>query len=464
MARPGAGHGAAVAAPAPAILPAGLGAGEAEAGRPPPRRLCPHCSAMTPTGYAFCQHCGKNLPSMSEAVRTGALISGETGGDGAGRGREQPVAGSRPLPHPAQHGIDLTPVPVRTPVPVSERPTPPTGLDQLTPPSGLERPTPPTGLDQLTPPRGIERPTPPTGNPVGARHPAVVPAIRPAAGAGRAAPMPGAIPGYQGHGASIEPPRPAPARPATEHAPARSPGPFPRAQDAPAIGAPRSTPAPEPTATLAWGTLVLLHPDGSDGVRFPLSGNWIEIGRSHGDICFPDDRFLAPRHLRLTRSGSAARARPLDPFNGVFRRLRAPVEIEHGDMLLVGQEVVRFELVEEDERDAVPLVRHGVAMFGSPARAPWGRLSHVLANGGVRDVRHLVEASFTIGREEGDWTFPDDAFLSRRHATLSWTDDCCTLEDLDSSNGTFVRLTGDTEVRDGEHLRIGDHLLRLELG
>jgi hypothetical protein len=158
------------------------------------------------------------------------------------------------------------------------------------------------------------------------------------------------------------------------------------------------------------------------------------------------------------------RARPLDTFNGVFRRLRAPVELDHGDMVLVGQEVLRFELVEEDEREAVPLVRHGVALFGSPPRAPWGRLSHVLANGGVRDVRHLFQAGFTIGREEGDWIFPDDAFLSRRHATLSWTDDCCTLEDLGSSNGTFVRLTGDTEVRDGEHLRIGDHLLRLELG
>jgi pSer/pThr/pTyr-binding forkhead associated (FHA) protein len=275
--------------------------------------------------------------------------------------------------------------------------------------------------------------------------------------------MPGAIPGY-GQGAGNDTPRPVPARPATEHAPARNPGPFPRAQDAPAVSAPRSTPAPEPTATLSWGTLVVLHPDGSDGVRFPLSGNWIEIGRTHGDICFPDDRFLAPRHLRLTRSGSTARARPLDTFNGVFRRLRAPVEIDHGDVLLVGQEVLRFELVEEDEREAAPLVRHGVAMFGSPARAPWGRLSHILANGGVRDVRHLVEAAFTVGREEGDWTFPDDAFLSRRHATLSWTDDCCTVEDLGSSNGTFVRLNGDTEVRDGEHLRIGDHLLRLELG
>jgi pSer/pThr/pTyr-binding forkhead associated (FHA) protein len=226
----------------------------------------------------------------------------------------------------------------------------------------------------------------------------------------------------------------------------------------------RRTPAPVPTATLTWGTLVMLHADGTDGARFPLSGNWIEIGRTQGDINFPEDRFLAPRHLRLTRTGSAVRARPLDTFNGVYRRLRAPVELDHGDVLLVGQEVLRFELVEEDEREAAPLVRHGVALFGSPPRAPWGRLSHVLANGGVRDVRHLFQAAFTIGREDGDWIFPDDAFLSRRHAALSWTDDCCTLEDLGSSNGTFVRLTGDTEVRDGEHLRIGDHLLRLELG
>jgi pSer/pThr/pTyr-binding forkhead associated (FHA) protein len=383
---------------------------------------------------------------MSEAVRTGALISGETGGEGNARA---PVAGSRPLPHP-QHGIDLTPVPV--PVPAR---APVSGTERPTPPTGLERPTPPRGVEHVTPP-GMERPTPPTGHPVAARHPALVPARQPAPA--RAAPLPGAIPGYPG--AAMDTPQ---ARAASEQTPVRGPGPFPRAQDAPGRSA-RSTPAPEPTATLTWGTLVMLHADGSDGARFPLAGNWVEIGRSQGDISFPEDRFLAPRHLRLTRVGSTVRARPLDTLNGVYRRLRTPVELDHGDVLLVGQEVLRYELVEEDEREAAPMVRHGVALFGSPPRAPWGRLSHLLANAGVRDVRHMFQATFTIGREEGDWMFPDDAFLSRRHAMLSWTDDCCTLEDLGSSNGTFIRLTGDTEVRDGEHLRIGDHLLRLELG
>ncbi|HWN67030.1 MAG TPA: FHA domain-containing protein, partial [Haliangium sp.] len=251
-----------------------------------------------------------------------------------------------------------------------------------------------------------------------------------------------------------------------------APAPFPTADDLP-TATPRGIPAtgpvsapsgaPEATATLTWGTLVAVKPDGSDGARFPLSGNWIDVGRSQADICFVEDRFLAPRHMRLVRAGDAVRALPLDTFNGVFRRVRGPVELDDGDVLLMGQELLRFDLVEADERGSMPLVRHGVAMFGSPPRAPWGRLSHILASGGVRDVRHLLQGVYTIGREEGDWTFPDDAFLSRRHAILSWLDDCCTLEDPGSSNGTFIRLTGATEVRDGDHLRIGDHLLRLEL-
>jgi hypothetical protein len=267
---------------------------------------------------------------------------------------------------------------------------------------------------------------------------------------------------------------PAPFPPAGDVAQPGAPRPAgrPAAGDQPA-GTPRGVPAsssaagpasgPESTAVLTWGTLVAIKPDGSDGARFPLSGNWIDVGRSQADISFVEDRFLAPRHMRLVRAGNAVRALPLDTFNGVFRRMRGPVELDDGDVLLMGQELLRFELIEEDERESMPLVRHGVALFGSPSRAPWGRLSHLLPSGGVRDVRHLYQGVFTIGREEGDWTFPDDAFLSRQHATLSWLDDCCTLEDPGSSNGTFIRLTGATEVRDGDHLRIGDHLLRLEL-
>lgn len=227
-------------------------------------------------------------------------------------------------------------------------------------------------------------------------------------------------------------------------------------------------PAPSRAAEPAWGALIAINRDGSDGTRYPLAGEWVEIGRAEADISYPDDRFLARRHARIERvehsKAGGARIVPLDTLNGVFKRLREPTLLSDGDVLLLGREVMRFELVDADERQAVPLVRHGVALFGSPAREPWGRLVQLLPSGGVRDVRHFALPVVTLGREEGDLVFRDDQFLSRRHATFSWKNDTCTLEDLGSSNGTYIRLLGPTSLRHGDELRMGDEVFRVELG
>ena len=213
-----------------------------------------------------------------------------------------------------------------------------------------------------------------------------------------------------------------------------------------------------------WGTLVLVNRDGSDGERFPLSGELAEIGRGGADIAFAQDRFLARSHARLERTGDGARVNCLDTLNGVFRRLELPAALEDGDVLLVGREVLRFERVDANEAAAEPLVRHGVALFGSPPRAPWGRLSELLPSGGVRDVRHLNGPEFVIGREEGDFVVRDDAFMSRRHAAINWDGQRARITDLGSSNGTFMRLSGSVPLRHGDHLRMGDQLFRVELG
>ena len=101
-------------------------------------------------------------------------------------------------------------------------------------------------------------------------------------------------------------------------------------------------------------------------------------------------------------------------------------------------------------------MRHGVALFGSPPREPWGRLIQLVPSGGYRDVRHLAGDEIVLGREEGDIVFRDDAFMSRRHAAVTWDGRAAQLTDLGSSNGTFVRITGvdaDQERRSRAHGR-----------
>jgi len=233
----------------------------------------------------------------------------------------------------------------------------------------------------------------------------------------------------------------------------------------PAAPASAPIPAPRPAAANAWGTAILVNRDGSDGERFALVAEYTIVGRAGADIAFDDDRFLARQHARLERGADGAvKIAPMDALNGVFRKANAPVELADGMTVLVGREVLRYERVEAEERTVHPLVRHGVALFGSPPREPWGRLVQIVPSGGYRDVRHLITEEVVLGREEGDIVFRDDAFMSRRHAAVTWDGKKAQITDLGSSNGTFVRVTGATVLKHGDHVRMGDQLLRIELG
>ena len=78
--------------------------------------------------------------------------------------------------------------------------------------------------------------------------------------------------------------------------------------------------------------------------------------------------------------------------------------------------------------------------------------------------------SVSIGREAPcEVVISDDPDLSRRHARIFWNGSAWMLEDLNSSNGTFIgefqaarRLSGSTEIRDGQIFRVG--LTRMRLG
>ncbi|HEY0707234.1 MAG TPA: FHA domain-containing protein, partial [Polyangia bacterium] len=131
---------------------------------------------------------------------------------------------------------------------------------------------------------------------------------------------------------------------------------------------------------------------------------------------------------------------------------------------LLGKQVLRFEVPFEVEKTVRPAIEHGVVFFGTPVKPAWGRLRQLTAGGTTRDMYHLTRAEMILGREQGDIVFGDDEFLSRRHAQLHVRNNRVTLTDLGSSNGTFVRLRGQHLLASGELLRIGDELLRFEIG
>ncbi|MFB6264966.1 MAG: FHA domain-containing protein, partial [Bradymonadaceae bacterium] len=105
----------------------------------------------------------------------------------------------------------------------------------------------------------------------------------------------------------------------------------------------------------------------------------------------------------------------------------------------------------------------GVALDGSPDPGYWGKLSLVAGPDSTTEAFALEGDEVTIGREVGDIVFPEDGFVSGSHAVIEREGDTVRLRDLDSSNGTFVRIRERHRVDDGERVLMGQQLFRLEV-
>lgn len=294
-------------------------------------------------------------------------------------------------------------------------------------------------------------------------------------------------------------PPPVPARPPTSPMPQSQAARPPAAASAP----PPAAPSPGPPAIAArpaasHGRLVVIAKSGADGPSYPI-GDTLDIGRAEGHIIVGEDPYLSPRHVRLSFESGKLMLRDLGSTNGVFLRL-APVRdlsgqhagkgeagsggevavpLQDQDLILVGQQVLRFELVRDGEAGFGPATEHGTLLFGSPAGPRYARLCQRTVEGITRDVYTLRKMETVLGRESGDVVFTEDPFLSRRHAAVRFlgrdgsllppttkalpADARFALVDLGSSNGTFLRVRNEIELVRGDQFRVGQQLFRVDL-
>jgi FHA domain len=89
----------------------------------------------------------------------------------------------------------------------------------------------------------------------------------------------------------------------------------------------------------------------------------------------------------------------------------------------------------------------------------------VVKTGALAGRRVTVDKEVTLGREDTDLVFEDDGEVSRRHAAFRPAGGRVEVEDLGSTNGTFVndnRITGPTALSSGDKVRIGQTTLEVE--
>jgi len=148
--------------------------------------------------------------------------------------------------------------------------------------------------------------------------------------------------------------------------------------------------------------------------------------------------------------------------NGVFIRTKAPVSLAPGALFLIGEQLLQIDPSPPDlgpQPDA-----EGTYFYASPKRPSKMKLIQRLRGGEIGMIYRSRSDTISIGREGNDVNFLDDPFISGRHAQITMNaEGLITLTDLGSKNGTFVRINDDLALEHGDHVFLGQQLLRVEV-
>ena len=213
-------------------------------------------------------------------------------------------------------------------------------------------------------------------------------------------------------------------------------------------------------AQAARAKLTLIRGDGEDGVSFTLAGTDHLAGRGECPISFPDDPYLSPIHCNFRYAKNTLVVRDEGSLNGVFVRISGSVKVDPGTTVLVGEQVLSVSPAKQfdDLPDA-----EGTYYSASMMRPATIEIVQQLRGGSSGWVFRPDTEMVSIGRESNDINFPDDPFISGRHAQLQLTGGVLTVTDLGSRNGTFVRVTGEYVLKHGDYVFLGQQLLRVEI-
>jgi pSer/pThr/pTyr-binding forkhead associated (FHA) protein len=226
----------------------------------------------------------------------------------------------------------------------------------------------------------------------------------------------------------------------------------------PSAAAPKKKAAPRaPSEVVA--VLVCLDPEGNEVGRHELKPGENAIGRDTGAL-FAADVFLSPDHAHFVAQNGKIVVKDMGSLNGVFRKLLAEQSerLYSGQRFRIGQELLQYDEVEPGEPDG-----QGVVTMGTEIEGMVGTVSLVIGRDTAQPSSPIPERGLNLGRERGDILFPDDGYVSGLHCHMSYEDGEVFVTDLGSSNGTFVQLVGDVELKNGDVLLMGQQLFRITI-
>ena len=210
----------------------------------------------------------------------------------------------------------------------------------------------------------------------------------------------------------------------------------------------------------AKAQLILIRGEGMDGLSFHLKSDQHIVGRE-GQLIFPDDPFVSPRHANFFYREGTLVVRDEGSLNGVYIRIRGTVPVAAGSTFLSGEQLFRIEKLEPPDDDGPD--DEGTTYYASPRKESSFRLCQIFRGGAVGMTVHATGDAMTVGRDGADLNFPEDLFMSAEHCRIDFQNGSFTLTDMDSRNGTYVRIMGERKLEHGDYVFIGRKLLRVEV-
>ncbi len=197
------------------------------------------------------------------------------------------------------------------------------------------------------------------------------------------------------------------------------------------------------------------------GITYSLSATDHEAGRKGKHIVLSEDNTVSEKHATFSYRKGVLVVTDEGSLNGIYVRIRGPKPLTHGDMFRVGGQFFRFDELEGAEEFPTD---DGTLFFTSPRRKGSFRVVQILDGGKTGMSSTSSKDELSIGGEGATVAFTADPFLSELHCKISKNSTgSFAIEDLGSTNGTYVRVDGKESLAHGDYVYIGNELLRVEI-
>ncbi len=193
--------------------------------------------------------------------------------------------------------------------------------------------------------------------------------------------------------------------------------------------------------------------------RYEPPGTEVLIGAA-GGIDLAGERFCHPQEARLSLRDGRLWLVDLEGGNGVFLRIRTPIELDMQDEFVVGDQLLRIQKnpVPDDGPDPDPTY-----FYSSPKWPSSFRVTQVFEGGADGCCVVARGNTLQIGSAVGDLVFPDDPLVAEQHCLIEEQAGAMVLTDLGTRTGVFVRIRGEQELTHGDEVLIGRTRLVVDL-